>query len=263
MPSYKLEPGMLHHVKPTGDADWESLARRGAYFPILCSDGGLRVESEADIDAFLATGETDIASLFDAISTLLGRELRPAATLDFGCGAGRLTIPLAKRSGRVLGCDVAPTMLAHARQNLDRAGFPDLPLILNDALVALPAGSFDLVCSLLVFQYIPRSAGFALIRTLIELLAPDGIAALHVMLEQPGDRMRRLQRFLGRSSTRGMVAVSEDASESVLHLHRYDEMRIAREVEASGARVAGCLPLQGEGTGSVLIITRQTTVLAI
>lgn len=255
---------MLHDVKTTGDGDWEALARSGAYFPVLSSDGGERVErSVGATEAFFTTGEADVAALFDAISALLGREPRPRATLDFGCGAGRLTIPLAKRSGRVVGCDVAPTMLAHARQNLERAGFADVPLILNDALAALPAGSFDLVCSLLVFQYVPRSAGYALIRTLLDLLAPDGIAALHVMLEGPGDRMRRLQRFLGRSSTRGMVAVSENASAHGLRVHRYDEMLIVREVEAGGARVAGRLPLEGEGAGSVLIIAKQAAITAI
>ncbi len=230
-------------------ADWDELARREPYFPLLTSEGLSQVEGDpVATAAFFQTGETDIASLFDAVSSLLGRSMKPAATLDFGCGVGRLTIPLAKRSGRTVGCEVSPGMLTHARQNLDRAGFRDVPLILNESLAALPAGSFDFVCSLLVFQYVPPSSGYALIRILLRLLAPGGVAALHLMLERPGDRLRRLTPFLNQRSRRAAALSEAVAHEPGRRIYRYDERRIVGDVEAVGARVAGRLPLHdGEG----------------
>jgi len=38
--------------------------------------------------------------------------LRPARALDFGCGAARLVIPLAKRFEEVVGIDISPSTMS-------------------------------------------------------------------------------------------------------------------------------------------------------
>ena len=38
------------------------------------------------------------------------------SALDFGCGIGRLSFPLAKRTKSVIAIDDSPALLAHARQ---------------------------------------------------------------------------------------------------------------------------------------------------
>lgn len=40
---------------------------------------------------------------------------RASTIIDLGCGTGQLTLPLAKRVGRVIGVDPEPDMLSHAR----------------------------------------------------------------------------------------------------------------------------------------------------
>src|SRR5213075_2571807 len=136
-------------------------------------------------DAFFETGETDIASLVSAVASVLGHSPSLTASLDFGCGAGRLTLPLARRSTTVFACDIAPTMLAHARQNAADADLRNVTFIALEELSLPTRSQFDFVCSLLVFQYIPALAGYAIIRTLLDLLAPSGVAALHVILGRP------------------------------------------------------------------------------
>lgn len=42
--------------------------------------------------------------------------------LDLGCGTGQLTVPLAARTGRVVGLDPEPDMLGHARRTARRHG---------------------------------------------------------------------------------------------------------------------------------------------
>jgi cyclopropane fatty-acyl-phospholipid synthase-like methyltransferase len=216
-------------------ADWEELARRQPYFRVLTHDGSVETNGNSvATDAFFETGEADITALIPAIASLLGREPALGTSLDFGCGAGRLTIPLARRSTATVACDIAPTMLAHAAENVRNAGLHNVTFAEIDGLT----GTFDFICSLLVLQYIHPSAGYAIIRTLLNVLAPSGVAALQVV-SGSSPRSRFVQRAIRRP---GCTATNV-----------YDDRAIDREIEAAGARLIGRFITQ---PGAVLIIER-------
>jgi cyclopropane fatty-acyl-phospholipid synthase-like methyltransferase len=217
-------------------ADWEEIARRQPYFRVLTHDGSVEtIGNDVATDAFFETGEADIAALIPAIASLLGREPSLGTSLDFGCGAGRLTIPLARRSTTTVACDIAPTMVAHAAQNVRNAGLQNVAFVGIDDLT----GPFDFICSLLVFQYIPPSAGYSIIRSLLNLLAPGGVAALHVV-SGSSPRSRFMQRAIKRP---GCTATNV-----------YDDRSVDREIEAAGARLIGRFSTQ---PGTVLIIEKS------
>jgi SAM-dependent methyltransferase len=245
-------------MKERGAADWEELARREPYFAILTSEGLPDVGSGlVATPAYFETGEADVSSLLAAIAVLLGRDVPLTAALDFGCGAGRLTLPLARRTAKVVACDIAPTMLAHARKNATEAGLNNVTFIESSELAGLPPGGFGFVCSLLVLQHIPPRVGHPIIRTLVSLLAPGGIAALQITFERRGEGLRRLAR-----ATRGTSRLHRaDAKVGRLALHTpangYDRAVILRDVSAANARVAGRFETQDQHTtGSVVIIER-------
>jgi SAM-dependent methyltransferase len=225
--------------------DWEELARRTPYFRVLTNEGVLEVEGgDVATPEFLETGEADIASLLGAAASIIGHGVPLTTSLDFGCGAGRLTLPLARRSTHVVACDISPTMLAHVRQNAAGAGLHNITLIETDQLDRLPDGRFDFICSLLVLQYIPRSNGYKLVRTLSRLLAPGGVAILQVPLAPPGEALRRLARMT-RSGSRSNLSPPAEG----LQTYQYDERVLNREIEAAGAHVVRRL-------GTVLFIQR-------
>jgi ubiquinone/menaquinone biosynthesis C-methylase UbiE len=65
--------------------------------------------------------------------------------LEFGCGAARWSIALAKSGAQPVGLDLSSRQLYHARRLMDEAGV-DLPLIEASAEdVPLPDASFDIV----------------------------------------------------------------------------------------------------------------------
>jgi SAM-dependent methyltransferase len=238
-------------------ADWEELARREPYYAVLTDEQFLGAGATPE---FFATGEADIASLLAAAASLLGREVSLGSALDFGCGVGRLTIPLARRASHVVGCDVAPTMLAHARRHAEAAGLRNVDLIESHALSSL-APTFDFACSLLVLQHIPPAAGYAIIRTIITRLAPGGVAALHVTLSRPGGRLRRLTRAVRARSAfvhRIISVLQRDPLRlPYMQMNEYDERIVQREIAAGGGRLAGRIATQhAEVSGAILIVER-------
>jgi len=237
-------------VKDRNADDWEELARREPYFPVLTSDG-IRE------DAFLETGEADIALLLSAIGSILGREILLTSALDFGCGAGRLTLPLARRATRVVACDIAPTILEHARRNADEAGLRNVTFIETAALTGLCDRQFDFVCSLLVFEHIRPAEGYALVRTLLRVLGPGGIAALQLTFEPPGGGAQRLARMLSRSRPAHRVLRRNIPLPSYMQVNAYDERVINRAIAAAGASVIERFSTQrGDTSGTVLVIQK-------
>jgi SAM-dependent methyltransferase len=69
----------------------------------------------------------------------------PGDVLDIGCGTGSLSLLLAQRGHRVVGIDLSPNMVEHARRKLVSAGF-DARVFVGDAADPPPFDcSFDTV----------------------------------------------------------------------------------------------------------------------
>ncbi len=83
---------------------------------------------------------------------IIGEHVRGTRALDFGCGTGRSTRFVRQLGFDVIGVDIAPEMIAHARR-LDPAG--DYRLIANGDFSSLAPQPFDLVLSLFTFDNIP------------------------------------------------------------------------------------------------------------
>jgi len=212
-------------MKQPGLEYWEELARREPYFPVLDADGRL-----AAPDEFFATGEADVAALLTAVRALLRRDVTLDSVLDFGCGAGRLTLPLARRSKQVVACDIAPTILEHARQNAERAGLANITFTLAGEL---PQTVFDFICSLAVFPYVAPAEGYGLIRSLTRRLAPGGIAAIQMRFGPPREPSPAFPPNV------------------------YNERRILKSVEGAGARPIARFPLGDDPNDAVLIVERR------
>lgn len=251
-------------VKDRSGEDWEELARREPYFAVLTHDDLLGVQSsDVATTAFFETGEADVASLLAAIATALNREVPLTAALDFGCGVGRLTLPLARRAERVVACDIAPTMLTHARQNAEQAGLHNVTFLESPALSELPGNQFDFICTLLVLQHIPPTTGYEIIRTLLRLLAPGGIAALHLTFERSGGTLRRLARNARANSRfvhRAVSTIRHEKKLPYMQMNEYDERVIAWDIQAAGAHEITRFPTRhGDTAGAVLVIEKNAT----
>jgi len=178
------------------DENWELLARAEPYYGVLTDETFLGAGQSPDaLRQFFATGEADAAWLLELAVRVGGTRFDPRSALDFGCGVGRLAIPMSRRVGQVTGVDIAPTMIDLATRHGDAAGLGNVQYrTLSEARAR--EETFDFVYSLIVLQHIPPVAGYELIGWLLDIVTTGGIAALHIVVSRPGGLLRRVGRQL-------------------------------------------------------------------
>ena len=131
----------------------------------------LSAVSEAD---FFESGERFVDMVFETIDLRFTPDFTPMSILEFGCGVGRLAIPLARRAEVVTAVDRSPAMLAAARAEAQRHGIESIEFCTPAELLA-QRRKFDLVVCNLVLQRIRAHAGLALLRELLGFAGPGGI----------------------------------------------------------------------------------------
>lgn len=175
---------------------WDRFGRHDPYFGVLNAprfrDAGREGPARAE---FFATGEAHVAALFGAIHESLCPRFAPQRALDFGCGVGRILLPLALRVPQVTGVDISPAMLEEARRNCDRARIGNVTLIEPHELEG-DEQRYDLIHSYIVFQHVPERMGLRALRMLVSHLAEDGFGALHFVYDTRLPRWRRLVHWM-------------------------------------------------------------------
>src|SRR5262245_37497970 len=106
--------------------NWDMLGKEDPLWAIITWDD--KKGNKWDLGEFFASGEQEIAELMQYLSDR-GVDCARHRALDFGCGVGRLSQPLAKHFTSVIGVDIAPSMVTRARA-LDRTGL--CQFIVND-----------------------------------------------------------------------------------------------------------------------------------
>lgn len=163
------------------DVEWEKWGSRDPYFGVLTH---ARFRSQAMTaearDEFFAMGRHHVQHMMAVCRAHLDPHFAPKRALDFGCGVGRVLVPLAEVVEEVVGVDISPSMLSEARRNLDAAGSQNVRLLPSDDRLSAVDGRFDLVHTCIVIQHIEVARGLPIFAELVERVAPGGIGALHV-----------------------------------------------------------------------------------
>jgi 2-polyprenyl-3-methyl-5-hydroxy-6-metoxy-1,4-benzoquinol methylase len=163
------------------DQDWKRVAEQEPYWGVLSREDYRQAGMDAKrLGEFMASGEQYIAHLFALIRKHLNPEFAPARGLDFGCGVGRLLIPMAKRVRSAVGVDIAPAMLDLCRKHAAEAGVSNVELFAGDDVLSGLQGKFDVVNTYIVLQHIPPARGYRLIQALTDRLSIGGVASLQM-----------------------------------------------------------------------------------
>jgi SAM-dependent methyltransferase len=156
--------------------NWDVLGKEDPFWAILTARD--KKDNKWDLGEFFASGDREITDLMRYLSGV-GVECARDRALDFGCGVGRLTQPLATYFTKVIGIDIAPSMIAQA-QALDRED--RCQFILNERadLSLFTDGEFDFIYCNIVLQHMRPVYSTAYIREFCRVLALGGVAVFQL-----------------------------------------------------------------------------------
>ena len=149
--------------------------------------------------ALLVGGEQDARDTLRVLRQLAGPAFNQDHVLDFGCGAGRLTIPLARTAEHTTGVDSSDELLAEARANVVHAGLSNIEFkSASHGLVGV-TGRFEVVHSYDAFRRIPPVEGYQLAEAVLDRVTTRGGGMLHFTYA-PGASPSTIRRAVRRVS---------------------------------------------------------------
>ena len=162
------------------DKDWEKFGKTDPYFAVLTAPEFHGRISGSERKQFFQSGEAHIQAVLSIIRQRLDPAFAPRRALDFGCGVGRLLLPLSRQCVDVTGVDISPSMLEEARRNCELAGALGVHLAQSDDSLSALNGSYDFVHTYIVLQHIPVQRGERLVEQLANQLSDGGVGVFHV-----------------------------------------------------------------------------------
>jgi trans-aconitate methyltransferase len=187
---------------------------------------------------------------------------RPKVAVDFGCSVGRVAIPLAKRSGSVIGLDVAADSLAEAQRNATRFGVSNARWLLSDDGLTRVTEPIDLFHSYNVLQHLPTERGLTIVRRALELLSDGGVLAVHVPYADRASPLRRAINW-GQANVPGVNALANVARRRPIDypqmlMNAYDLPELLSLIGANGCEVVHLRLIdQGRYPGALVIAQVQ------
>lgn len=164
----------------TSDREWEKFGENDPYFGVLTDDRFRKSNlTDDNKEKFFESGSKYIDAVLETIRQHIDRTFTIKRALDFGCGVGRLVIPLASVAQEVTGIDVSDSMLNEAKKNCEARLIRNVVLVKSDDNLSSLNGKYDFIHSYIVFQHIPVRRGERIFENLIAHLASDGVCVVH------------------------------------------------------------------------------------
>ena len=100
------------------DREWEKFGKDDPYYGVFTHDNYRKSNiTDEKKEEFFATGVNYVDDVLKKIRWHIDENFTIKKALDFGCGVGRLVIPLANIAQEVTGIDVSDSMLNEAKKN--------------------------------------------------------------------------------------------------------------------------------------------------
>lgn len=187
-----------------------------------------------DQAAFFQTGVDEIDKVLRTASGL--SPLRYGSAVDFGCGVGRLSQALANHFQRVIGVDIAASMIRTAGE-LNR--FPDRCEYVHNVaadLSVLPGESADLIYSSITLQHVVPALARRYIREFFRIARP-GALVIFQLPSRPRSIVRHAIKSVVPVWLLNIVWRLRTGSPEAMESYSMAETKVIHLVEESGGAV--------------------------
>jgi SAM-dependent methyltransferase len=222
---------------------WDRLGATDPFWAILTDPA--KKNNGWDQAEFFKTGVWEVDNILEWVDRVHPLPSKSLA-LDFGCGVGRLSQPLANHFQQVRGVDISPSMIALARR-FNRHGDRCQYFLHSEQNLALFAdGTFDFIYSSITLQHIrPRFIQLYL-SEFARVLRPGGVLVFQLPAGLRHDGARRLKRlFYGMYY--GIFLPLFRPGSAVIEMHSLRQEEVRRLLIAAGTRVLEVIPDQSAG----------------
>jgi ubiquinone/menaquinone biosynthesis C-methylase UbiE len=165
------------------DKSWEKLGQKNPYYWVTTMDEYVDKKWDQETQAkFFNDSANYLNKILRIINGHIDSNFTPTNALDFGCGVGRVTIPLSKVCKSVVGTDVSSSMLEAADKLCKEEDIGNIKLVKGDDNLSKVTGTFDFIHSIYVFQHIPFKRGKIILDRLLSSLEPNGVGTLQFLI---------------------------------------------------------------------------------
>jgi 2-polyprenyl-3-methyl-5-hydroxy-6-metoxy-1,4-benzoquinol methylase len=186
----------MNILQKSTDKEWERIGQSNPYFGVLSYEKYKSSSLDEELkEEFFKSGSGYIDGIMDFIQSRFQTSSRFKRSLDFGCGVGRLVVPLSNYSDQVIGVDVSDSMIKEAKANCQERNIQNITFVKSDDSLSRLEGSFDLMHSIIVFQHIPAKRGELIFEKLVSHLEPGGIGVFHFTYGSLNNEQKKIELF--------------------------------------------------------------------
>lgn len=219
--------------------NWDEFGKTDPLWAIL-SDSKKR-GNKWKLDEFFYTGQSEIDELMKYVESL-GIDLQRRKALDFGCGIGRLTQPLANYFTEVYGVDIASSMIELANKYNRFGDRCSYYLNERDDLRLFRDAVFDFIYSNIVLQHMEPAYSKNYMKEFLRILTPHGLLIFQLPGEQETTLWQSLKSLiptfivdLYRKLRYGDITLKGDASRMEMFGTKKEE--IVKFLEENNAKI--------------------------
>ncbi|MBY0521557.1 MAG: class I SAM-dependent methyltransferase [Sphingomonas sp.] len=206
------------------DRAWQTWGTENPYFGVLSEKKFRKDSIDLNRDEFFKSGIDYIDNRLKKFERLFG-QLEQSRALDFGCGVGRLTLPLAGHFYEAVGIDISSGMLKEAQNSATALGISNVNFVQSDDKISNSVGKFDFVYTYIVLQHIPVNRGLVIIGQLLDRVRAGGGVSLHFSVDRRDSAAQKLS-YWARTNVPmleavGNIARGRSRSEPLMQMNEY------------------------------------------
>jgi len=176
---YLATDEQLRAISEKIKAAWEHLGRTRAHHSVLTSESFLPEELGNNITEFWSSGYQELSlieKLLDRHEKSLKKDI---IAVEYGCGVGRITAPIAKNVAFLHAYDISAPHLEYAKEHMKEVEVENVTFHqVTDPLT--PLQKCDFFYSRIVFQHNPPPIIHQLFKNALSSLNPGGVAIIQV-----------------------------------------------------------------------------------
>ncbi len=210
---------------------WERLGESDPYWAVIAQPA--KKGGKWNPDEFFRTGENEITRVFRKLKRL-NVDVTLETALDFGCGVGRLSRPLARKFQKVVAIDTANSMLDEARQANQAFGNIDFRQNKAEHLKIISSNSVNFLYSNIVLQHLPRHRQVKYIREFCRVLGPGGVL---VFQTPSGYNLKTGMGWLHLLAGNGLLNLArriKHGPKGIMEIHTLPQKRVQKILHHEG-----------------------------